>query len=94
VSGKEPSWKEVEIKTSFTRWFTSDGYFVAKPFQQWLATELPLLGEADPSNVVEEIGRGSASKDAVRSVQPTNVEEVISASRNATPGEAKKRRKR
>lgn len=42
-----------------TRWFTSDGYFVAKPFQQWLASEVPVIGAADPNNVVEEIGRGS-----------------------------------
>jgi hypothetical protein len=42
-----------------TRWFTQDGYFIAKPFQQWLASEVPVIGAADPSNVVEEIGRGS-----------------------------------
>jgi len=39
-----------------------DGYFVAKPFQQWLASEIPVVAEADPSNVVEEIGRGSETK--------------------------------
>lgn len=42
-----------------TQWFTSDGYFIAKPFQQWLASEVPVIGSADPNNVVEEIGRGS-----------------------------------
>lgn len=44
-----------------TRWFTADGYFVAKPFQQWLASEIPVVGAADPKNVVEEIGRGTAA---------------------------------
>jgi hypothetical protein len=43
-----------------TRWFTADGFFVAKPFQQWLASEVPVIGAADPNNVVEEIGRGSS----------------------------------
>ncbi|KAF2099576.1 hypothetical protein NA57DRAFT_75077 [Rhizodiscina lignyota] len=52
-------WVEKKIEGSFTRWFTSDGFFIAKPFQQWLASEVPMIGEADPSNVVEEIGRGS-----------------------------------
>jgi hypothetical protein len=44
-----------------TRWFTADGYFIAKPFQQWLASEVPVIGAADPNNVVEEIGRGSSA---------------------------------
>lgn len=44
-----------------TRWFTADGFFTAKPFQQWLASEVPVIGAADPNNVVEEIGRGSAA---------------------------------
>jgi hypothetical protein len=45
-----------------TRWFTADGYFIAKPFQQWLASEVPVIGAADPNNIVEEIGRGSSAQ--------------------------------
>ncbi|KAF2788831.1 hypothetical protein K505DRAFT_410650 [Melanomma pulvis-pyrius CBS 109.77] len=51
----------IHIRTPFTRWFTADGYFIAKPFQQWLASEIPVVGAADPNNVVEEIGRGSGT---------------------------------
>lgn len=40
-----------EISCPFTRWFDSDGYFVAKPFQQWLAGEIAIIGEADPKSV-------------------------------------------
>lgn len=58
-SPNNSQWKEIKIEAPFTRWFTSDGYFVAKPFQQWLASEIPVIAEVDPSNVVEEIGRGS-----------------------------------
>ncbi|KAF2009848.1 SPC25-domain-containing protein [Aaosphaeria arxii CBS 175.79] len=54
--------KTIHIRAPFTRWFTSDGYFVAKPFQQWLASEVPVVGAADPNNVVEEIGRGSETE--------------------------------
>ena len=39
-------WKETEIEAPFTRWFTADGEFVAKPFQQWLAAEIPIVGQA------------------------------------------------
>jgi hypothetical protein len=52
----------IHIRAPLTRWFTSDGYFIAKPFQQWLASEVPVIGAADPNNVVEEIGRGSADQ--------------------------------
>jgi hypothetical protein len=56
-----PTSPEVEdiISASVTRWFTSDGFFTPKPFQQWLASSIEAIGRADPSNVVEEIGRGS-----------------------------------
>ncbi|KAI9657599.1 MAG: hypothetical protein M1821_002775 [Bathelium mastoideum] len=59
------SWKESHIQAPFTRWFSSDGFFVPKPFQQWLASEIDLVGAADPTNIVEDIGRGSGtSQDA------------------------------
>jgi hypothetical protein len=56
----QKQWKEFKVEAPFTRWFTTDGRFVAKPFQQFLASEIPIIGAADPANVVEEIGRGSA----------------------------------
>ncbi|CAK1355450.1 hypothetical protein CB0940_00828 [Cercospora beticola] len=39
-----------EIKVPFTTWFTQDGYFVAKPFQQWLASSVEAVGDADLKN--------------------------------------------
>jgi hypothetical protein len=60
-----------------TRWFTSDGYFVAKPFQQWLASEIPVVGAADPNNVVEEIGRGSAGMNQELNLNSTNAVDVL-----------------
>ncbi|KIV99493.1 uncharacterized protein PV09_08799 [Verruconis gallopava] len=66
--------KEAKITASFTRWFTSDGFFVAKPFQQWLASSIDVVGKADPNNVVEEIGRGSAIEKAkIARAQPQTV---------------------
>ncbi|KAL8842725.1 MAG: hypothetical protein Q9170_000381 [Blastenia crenularia] len=37
----------VEKAAPFTRWFDSEGYFVAAPFQRWLASEIPPVKEAD-----------------------------------------------
>ncbi|KAF2109432.1 microsomal signal peptidase 25 kDa subunit-domain-containing protein [Lophiotrema nucula] len=66
----------IKIRAPFTRWFTSDGYFIAKPFQQWLASEVPVIGAADPNNVVEEIGRGSET-DRSFNVSSNNVADVL-----------------
>lgn len=46
-------WTTTEISSPFTRWFDADGYFVAQPFQQWLASKVSLIGEADPKNARE-----------------------------------------
>ncbi|KAF2197806.1 hypothetical protein GQ43DRAFT_190151 [Delitschia confertaspora ATCC 74209] len=68
----------IKIRAPFTRWFSSDGYFIAKPFQQWLASEIPVVGAADPSKVVEEIGRGNQSEaERVLNVGSGNVLEVL-----------------
>ncbi|KAK4545691.1 hypothetical protein LTR36_002645 [Oleoguttula mirabilis] len=39
-----------QIQAPFTTWFTADGYFVAKPFQQWLASSVEAIGAADVKN--------------------------------------------
>ncbi|KAK5126995.1 hypothetical protein LTR85_008354 [Meristemomyces frigidus] len=39
-----------QIQAPFTAWFTADGFFVAKPFQQWLATSVEAIGDADTKN--------------------------------------------
>jgi len=67
----------IHIRAPLTRWFTSDGYFVAKPFQQWLASEVPVIGAADPNNVVEEIGRGSAGMDQTMNLNSSNAVDIL-----------------
>ncbi|KAL8820532.1 MAG: hypothetical protein Q9223_001272 [Gallowayella weberi] len=52
--GKEP--QVLTLSAPFTRWFDSDGYFVATPFQQWLATQIPVVGKADPQKVDKSAG--------------------------------------
>ncbi len=49
-SSRTTTARTLEISSPFTRWFDADGYFVAKPFQQWLASEIEIVGEADPKN--------------------------------------------
>jgi signal peptidase complex subunit 2 len=42
---------EKEISAPFMQWFTSDGFFVAAPFQQWLALNIDMVGDADPKTI-------------------------------------------
>jgi hypothetical protein len=81
-----------------TRWFTADGYFVAKPFQQWLASEVPVVGAADPNNVVEEIGRGSGADQNSFTVDSTNAAEILeqlkASGANISSGNASSQRRR
>jgi hypothetical protein len=48
-------WSDIELKAPFAKWFSSDGYFVARPFQHFLASNIPIVGEADPKNTVEYV---------------------------------------
>ncbi|KAF2088133.1 hypothetical protein K490DRAFT_19524, partial [Saccharata proteae CBS 121410] len=74
-------WQEIKIQAPFTRWFTADGFFVAKPFQQWLASEIPAVGDADPANVVEEIGRGNTSASPKREIKMERLAGLVGATR-------------
>lgn len=49
-----------QLQTSFTTWFTADGYFVTKPFQQWLASGVDAIGDADLKNKGREERDGLA----------------------------------
>lgn len=50
-SGSPSTW---QIKAPFTTWFTADGYFVAKPFQQWLASSVGVVGDVDTKNAATD----------------------------------------
>lgn len=88
----------IHIRAAMTRWFTSDGYFVAKPFQQWLASEIPVVGAADPNNVVEEIGRGSAAAgmEQTLNLNSSNAADILqqlkASGAQFASGEAQRRR--
>ncbi|KAH7372337.1 microsomal signal peptidase 25 kDa subunit-domain-containing protein [Pyrenochaeta sp. MPI-SDFR-AT-0127] len=98
--GSNPQ-QTIHIRAPMTRWFTSDGFFIAKPFQQWLASEVPVIGAADPNNVVEEIGRGSASEGGIQTslnLNSSNAVEILeqlkaSGASIASGGGSQRRRK-
>lgn len=55
-SDRNGGWNQSEISASFARWFDSEGHFVAGPFQLWLRSEVPLIGQADPRGANDSLG--------------------------------------
>ena len=73
--------KTLEVSSPFTRWFDVDGFFVAKPFQQWLASEIPLIGQVDPKN---KNGDAKTAASAIGEQKKNNTPKNFSSS-DATP---------
>lgn len=53
-SPSSPSTSTRQIRTPFATWFTADGYFVAKPFQQWIASSVEVVGDVDLKNALRD----------------------------------------
>ena len=92
-------WKTIELSAPFTRWFDAEGYFVAKPLQQWLASEVPVIGQVDPQNVVEKkeetaVVTTGVLNDAVKSRQSNASPSNKSTARHHTPGAKSRASKR
>jgi len=89
----------VSIKKPFTLWFDKAGHFVALPFQQMLASGVKLVGEADPTKVVEgkkkekKTGESNMSMDDKSESSGVDLD-GMAASPAATPGGKKKRGKK
>ena len=69
-SGRE----ELQLSSPFTRWFDADGFFIAKPFQQWLAAEIPLIGQIDRKNAPGAVDKASGREEATAVVVEQKLE--------------------
>lgn len=91
------SWQTLDVSAPFTKWFSADGYFVAKPFQEWLAAEIPPIGKADPRAVREAKGPTGASSsregEVKRSVDVLQTEAVNASSPASSASPATRSRK-
>ena len=54
--------KEVKLSKPFREWFNAKGQFVTVPFQEIFASNVALIGEADPKRVVESKKKGRGVK--------------------------------
>ena len=74
-----------DLFCTFTTWFTADGYFEPKPFQQWLASSITEVGEADVKNA-------AASPDDEQSLADSGVNGATTGT--DSKGKVSKRSKR
>ncbi|WYZ42831.1 hypothetical protein EsH8_VI_000530 [Colletotrichum jinshuiense] len=51
LTGKKGEKKTLELSKPFAQWFDSQGHFVTIPFQEILATNIPVIGKLDPKRV-------------------------------------------
>jgi signal peptidase complex subunit 2 len=83
----ESSW---QIRAPFTTWFTADGFFVAKPFQQWLASSVEAIGDVDGKNA----GRDERDELAAPTAEVERIEQGNgSATATGTEGKGKASKK-
>lgn len=70
-------WHTIDAQAPFSKWFDAQGHFVAQQFQQWLATQIPVIGGADPSNVIPQ----ASSDEKVRQGDPSVLQTALEQSR-------------
>lgn len=51
LTSKNGEKKVINLSQPFNQWFDSQGRFVAVPFQEILATNIPAVGKLDPKRV-------------------------------------------
>ena len=101
---KGGDWQTKDLSAPFTKWFDADGHFVAAPFQQWLASEIPVIGQADPQknkatspNANADGNSSTLAKVGAASLGPNGLEglgspESNDAAPSMTPRSKKKKR--
>ena len=60
---------KLKISRPFTQWFDAAGHFVALPFQQMFAAEVPIIGKADPTKAVKVEGKIVQTTPDVKGMQ-------------------------
>jgi hypothetical protein len=105
TTGKDGKIKETKIEKSFTEWFDAAGHFVTLPFQQMFASNVEVIGKADPKRVVKkekkkiaapvDDGKTMDEKWASLLAESSGVNPVTAeAESTATPAKGTKRRGR
>lgn len=91
----------ITLRKPFTGWFDKAGHFVPLPFQQMFASNVPVIGVADPDRVVEEkrkvtkIEDGKSSDEKWAALLAESSGDVLGeTTATPTPAKGKKRAKK
>jgi hypothetical protein len=79
VTDKSAKSHIIEVAKPFASFFDESGYFVAVPFQQILATAVPVIGKVDPRRIKSE------SQDMLNA-NPELLDAILAANNGAATG--------
>ncbi|KAK1239025.1 hypothetical protein MKX08_006086 [Trichoderma sp. CBMAI-0020] len=79
VTDKSAKSRIIEVAEPFASFFDESGYFVAVPFQQILATAVPMIGKLDPRRIKSE------SQDMLNA-NPELLDAILAANNGAATG--------
>lgn len=54
ITTHTPNPKTIKLSRPFFHWYDASGNFIALPFQQMLAADVPMIGAADPTKVIKD----------------------------------------
>ena len=96
---KSATQKIVKIFCPFTEWFDAAGHFVSLPFQQMFASNVTIIGLADPKRVVKkekkapvDDGKTMDEKWASLLAESSGAAEIEEANTTGTPAKSGKKR--
>ncbi|KAK7415411.1 hypothetical protein QQZ08_012352 [Neonectria magnoliae] len=95
VTSKDSKKRAFKIAKPFSAWFDQTGQFIALPFQEMLATSVPLIGKCDPKRVTVSQELLDANPDVLDAILAANsaTAEGSTTAAEATGKKANKRRK-
>lgn len=83
-NGETAKKRVIEISRSYTEWFNEKGFLVPTPFQELLASSIPVVGKADPKRV-------KTASQKMLDDNPDLLEAVLAASSEAQATGAEKK---
>ncbi|KAH7159878.1 microsomal signal peptidase 25 kDa subunit-domain-containing protein [Dactylonectria estremocensis] len=80
VTTKDSKKQAIKIAKPFSAWFDQIGQFVAVPFQEMLASSVPLIGKGDPKRVTVSQELLDANPDVLDAILAANAATAVGSS--------------
>ncbi|KAI5459825.1 microsomal signal peptidase 25 kDa subunit-domain-containing protein [Mariannaea sp. PMI_226] len=80
VTDKSSNKRVFKISQPFASWFDQAGQFVAQPFQELIATSVPVVGKCDPKRITVSQDLLDASPDVLNAILAANSATAVGSS--------------